>query len=130
MTKAATLIHALLGKYNLLASALLLAVITIASLSPPGSSVDPGTVGVPDNFAHIVAYTAVIFIRAVTPSASMLWFCFAVLAWSGVIELMQPFIGRSAGLQDIYANAAGIILGTIMGYPCRRLLSSMSSLSA
>ncbi|MEM9240274.1 MAG: hypothetical protein AAGB07_09875, partial [Pseudomonadota bacterium] len=42
-------------------------------------------------------------------------FAIGVLIWSGAIELVQPFVGRSASLLDLASNAAGLLLGLALG---------------
>ena len=130
LTKTAAKIRFFLDSYSYAVTAIALATITFASLSPRGSSGDPGAVGIPDSIAHIVAYAVVIFFRAATPSANLVWPGFAVLVWSILIELLQPLVGRSANLHDVLANATGVIVGILIGYSLRRLLLRLSSQSA
>lgn len=120
----------LLGNYSLVLSLGLLATITFASLSPRGSSGDPGAVGISDSAAHVMAYASVVFFRAATPSATLFWLSLAVFGWSIVIEILQPLTGRSANLLDIFANAIGVIVGLLIGHLFRVLLLRFSTSSS
>lgn len=115
-------ISGLLERRGYLFACLTLVLITAASLAPGGSSGDPGTIGVYDGLAHLVAYMIVIFFIASTPSTWVLQLSIMVLAWSGIIEILQPLVGRSGSFLDFVANAAGVVVGLYLGSSARRLI--------
>ena len=123
MNKFGTLLRELFFRYGYLLSAVSLLAITLASLSPRGTVGDPGTVGISDYVAHIVAYAAVVLFSIVRPTAPRFWPAITVLVWSCVIELLQPLVGRSGNLHDVWANAIGVFVGWIAGRMLRRFLS-------
>ena len=125
-TTTAVKVRSHLEKYSLIVSFGALAVITIASLSPRGSTGDPGAIGVPDSAAHVIAYAVAVLFRAATPSASLLSLILIVFGWSILIEVLQPLVGRSSNLHDILANALGVLLGAVIGYSLRVLLLRLS----
>lgn len=84
--------------------------ITIASLMPRGGVGDPGEA---DKIAHVLAYGAATLPAAVGRTAPAIWVAAAVIGWSGVIELIQPLIGRSGSLYDLAANAGGVAIAHI-----------------
>ena len=127
MNKLSALIRELFFRYGYLLSIITLLVITLASLSPRGTAGDPSTVGIPDYFAHIVAYASVILFAVVRPAAPLFWPIITVLAWSCVIELLQPLVGRSGNLHDLGANAIGVFVGWIAGQLLRRFFISASA---
>ena len=119
-------IRGFLDRYGYWLTVLALTSTTLASLMPAGSPGDPGAIGVPDGFAHVVAYAAVIFFPAATPSVPLGRPIGVVLAWGLALELLQLLIGRSASLADIAANTVGVMVGLAIGYSLRRMLQSLS----
>ena len=72
-----------------------------------------GPVGIPgvDKLAHLVAFAVV--------SAPLAWrfphlwrgVALAALAYGGIIEIVQPFMGRAASWGDLLADGAGAFVG-------------------
>lgn len=91
--------------------------ITIASLMPRGGVGDPGEA---DKIAHVLAYWAATLPAAVGRTAPAIWVAAAVIGWSGLIELVQPLIGRSGSLSDLVANAGGVAIGLVLAYFLRK----------
>lgn len=120
-------IRLFLERYGYWLTILTLTAITVASLMPRGSTGDPSAVGVPDSFAHVLAYALVIFFPAATPSVPLRWPTAAVLAWGLAIECLQRLVGRNASLADIAANIAGVLVGILVGLLLRKLLLSLSA---
>ncbi|MEO0781423.1 MAG: hypothetical protein AAFZ46_06640 [Pseudomonadota bacterium] len=99
-------------RYGVVLSLIALAVITGGSLVPHESG---GDVGSADKVLHLVAYAVAILPLTQHKTQTRLIFAIGVLIWSGAIELVQPFVGRSASLLDLASNAAGLLLGLALG---------------
>ena len=59
--------------------------------------------------------------------AALIWVLPAALVFGGVIELIQPFFGRSSELADFWADAAGVGAGTVLGLSLRALAKRRTS---
>jgi len=90
----------------------ILAIVTIASLIPlPILPEVPGS----DKTHHLVSYALIALpVSLVKPKY---WWAFLlfVVVWSGLIELIQPFVNRYGEWLDLAANTVGVIIGYIIG---------------
>lgn len=77
----------------------------------------PGT----DKLHHFLAFAALVFpALAVRPSAAR-WILPLAIAYGGLIELIQPYFGRSAEWGDFVADALGAFAGALAGLAAHRL---------
>ena len=86
--------------------------ITSLSLMPLPSLPDvPGS----DKTHHLIAYAALMLpaFFANHKTKGVLMALFAL--WSGVIELVQPYVNRYGEWLDFGANTLGLIIGAILG---------------
>lgn len=92
---------------------LVLAAITVLSLVPLDELPEvPGT----DKTHHVIAYAVLMF--SVALKKPKYWILIGVffVAYSGGIELIQPYVNRYGEWVDLLANTLGLILGTIAGF--------------
>lgn len=73
-----------------------------------------------DKFAHLTAFLVLVFPTAALWPRVTAWIGLAAVLYGGVIELIQPFTGRSAELGDLLADGIGVGLGIILGASLRR----------
>jgi VanZ family protein len=102
-------------------------VITVLSLIPlPELPPVPGS----DKTHHLIAYGSLMFPLALRRPRYWWWVALAFVAWSGGIELIQPFVNRYAEWMDLLANVVGLCLGDGLARLCRRFggVSGPSSL--
>lgn len=90
---------------------LMLVLITITSLYPaeylpsvPGS----------DKTHHFIAYCALMLPTALRRPKYWLAFALLFIVWSGLIELIQPYVNRYGEWLDMAANAGGVLIAIIM----------------
>jgi len=108
----------LVSKYWYQISLSILVVITIASLIPlPELPKVPGS----DKTHHFLAYGALIFPVALRSPKYWPWLAVFFLAWSGAIELIQPFVNRYGEWLDLLANAGGLAIGLTLGLLIKRI---------
>ena len=69
----------------------------------------PGT----DKTHHFIAYAILCFPVALSKPKSWLSVVTGILIFSGVIELIQPYVNRYGEWLDMAANALGIIVGIV-----------------
>lgn len=88
----------------------ILAAITVLSLWPldklppvPGS----------DKVQHLIAYAALMFPIALRRPKYWLLIGLLFIAWSGAIELIQPFVNRYGEWMDMAANSMGVVCGLL-----------------
>ena len=93
-----------------------LAAVTLLPL-PPGAANLPGS----DKTHHIVGFALLALPMATVQPRAMLWLAPLLAAYGGVIELVQPFVGRAREWADWLADAAGVGLGTLAGLAVRRV---------
>ncbi|MDR4503472.1 MAG: VanZ family protein [Candidatus Scalindua sp.] len=88
-----------------------LAVITTFSLWPLEKLPPvPGT----DKTHHLIAYAVLMFPTALRKPDKWILFGLLFIAYSGVIELFQPYVNRYGEWLDIAANTAGVVCGLII----------------
>ncbi len=94
----------------------LLLVITVLSLSPLDRLPESWD---NDKLHHTIAYAALMF--PVALRRPRWWWAIAsfYLAWSGGIELVQPYVNRYAEWADMAANASGLLAGMLLAHLCR-----------
>jgi len=101
----------LIQKYWLHITLLLLASIATLSLWPVAHLPSvPGT----DKTHHFIAYAALMLPTALRKPKHWLIITFAFLAFSGAIELIQPYVNRYGEWLDMAANSFGLIFGFIL----------------
>lgn len=97
-----------------------LAAVTALSLSPlpelPLPDVASG-----DKLHHLLAYALLALPASMAGPRGWIWVALSLVAWSGLIELVQPFVNRHRELADMAANAGGVLIGSITGAAARRL---------
>ena len=85
--------------------------ITGLSLSPLDSLPSaPGS----DKIHHLIAYAALVFPVALRQPNRWLWFVVFFIGYSGLIELIQPYVNRYGEWLDMLANTAGVVCGVAL----------------
>ncbi len=101
----------LIQKHWLHITIVLLASITTLSLWPAAYLPEvPGT----DKTHHFIAYAALIFPAALRKPKHYLVFVIIFIAFSGMIELIQPYVNRYGEWLDMLANTAGLVCGWLL----------------
>jgi hypothetical protein len=95
--------------------------LTIAwgTLSPPGDAGIPWPLS--DKQIHALAFCLLVLPLSLTRPASIHWLAPCALAYGAAIELIQPFVGRSAEWGDLLADGIGIAVGIMPGLIRARL---------
>jgi VanZ family protein len=94
-----------------------LVAITILSLLPLDSL---PTAPESDKTHHFIAYALLAMPIALRQHArwrQLLLLCFL---WSGVIEMIQPYVNRYGEWADLLANGCGLLMGYVLGWCGRR----------
>jgi hypothetical protein len=92
--------------------------ITVLSLTPMDNlPAAPGN----DKVHHLVAYGFLIFPAALRKPSSLKFIILFFIAYSGAIELVQPYVNRYGEWRDLAANTIGIGCGLLMAELLRRL---------
>lgn len=86
----------------------LIAVLTLAPISGPDV---PGS----DKVYHVLACAALAFPLPFARPRFMIPVALAVAVYGGLIELIQPYVGRSGEWADLFADAVGAIIGAGLG---------------
>ena len=69
-----------------------------------------------DKFYHLIAYALLAFF-AVLPrrnGVAVIIALVAVIAYGGLIELLQPYVNRYGEFDDFLVNGAGTVLGALL----------------
>lgn len=115
---AASLPLAIIQKHWAGLTLVTLAAITLLSLWPlPQLPAVPGG----DKLHHLVAYT--VLMLPVALRKPLRWPLIGVffVAWSGAIELIQPYVNRYGEVFDLLANGLGVLCGVVLAEGVRRL---------
>ncbi len=89
-----------------------LSVITYFSLTPLPELPLPGN----DKTHHFVAYGLLMFPVALKSPKNWKMLALFFIAWSGAIELIQPYVNRHGEWLDLLANSTGILLGATLAW--------------
>jgi len=90
---------------------LFLVLITVASLYPAEYLPNvPGS----DKTHHFIAYCALMLPTALRRPKYWLAFALFFMVWSGLIELIQPYVNRYGEWLDMAANAGGVLIAIII----------------
>ena len=101
------LIRMAIGSAITLVLAAIIAVLTLAPMpagGPAGS----------DKVYHVLAFASLAFPLSLVGPRWTVWVILGVIAYGGVIEVIQPFFGRQAEWADLIAGGTGAILGAIV----------------
>lgn len=77
----------------------------------------PGT----DKTHHLLAYALLMLPAALRRPKHWLLIALFFIGFSGVIELIQPYVNRYGEWLDMLANSAGVALGVVTGMLMERL---------
>lgn len=102
----------------LIITLVLAAVIAAATLLPLPSG--PGLPG-SDKTHHILGFAALTLPLAATHPRALLWLVPVLAGYGGLIELVQPLVGRARELADWLADLAGVGLGALVGVALHRV---------
>ncbi len=97
-----------------------LAAITIASLFPvehlPAA---PGS----DKTHHFISYCLLMLPAALRRPKHWLGLALFYILWSGMIELIQPYVNRYGEWLDLFANIGGVLLAIIIAQSLHWLMA-------
>ncbi len=97
-----------LNRYWMVITFIIACIITVLSLWPLTTLPDvPGS----DKIHHFIAYCSLMFPVAFVKRERLYWYYFVLLAFSGLIELLQPLVNRYCDWKDLLANAIGLLCG-------------------
>lgn len=103
-----------------LVAALVIAVaIAVGTLAPaPSLPRVPGS----DKLHHFIAFAALVFPPVAARPSLALWAVPSAILYGGMIEIIQPFVGRHGEWEDALANAMGALIGAGLGWLAHALL--------
>ncbi|MGK0375420.1 MAG: hypothetical protein ACJA2E_001899 [Arenicella sp.] len=107
----------LVAKHYWPISALVLAAITLLSLTPVANL--PDAIG-SDKTHHLIAYAVLSLPIAIRGGPRWMLLLPFFILWGGAIELIQPYANRYAEWLDFAANSTGVALGACAGVLARR----------
>jgi VanZ family protein len=97
---------------------LVLALITLGSLFPVEHlPTAPGS----DKTHHLIGYCALMLPVAIRRPKYWLAFALFFIAWSGLIEIIQPYVNRYGEWLDMLANACGVVIAIFISQILRYL---------
>ncbi len=107
-----------------LAAFLIIFNIVTGSLYPVADSLD---IGISDKLQHFIAYMALAFVLGLSSRSLAVRMVYFVLAagLGGVIEIIQPYVGRNMSLYDFLADFAGVVCGGVLGILMRPVIISL-----
>ena len=109
----------------LLVTVAILLPITVLSLYPADSLPSvPGT----DKTHHFIAYGVLAFPIALARPERWLLLIVGLLMYSGIIELIQPYVNRYGEWLDLGANGLGLIGGVLIVAVARSIVQKEQSL--
>jgi hypothetical protein len=79
----------------------------------------PGT----DKTHHLIAYALLIFPTALRRPKNWMLIGLIFIAYSGTIELIQPYVNRYGEWLDMLANSAGVVCGALAAKLVNMLIS-------
>ena len=88
--------------------------ITIATLTLIPLNAPEGVPGI-DKLHHVLAFVALILPCAALYPKALLKVMLTAALYGGVIEIIQPHVGRSGELADFIADLLGIGFGALLG---------------
>jgi len=116
----------LIQRYWLEITLILLVSISTLSLWPAANLPSvPGT----DKTHHFIAYAALMLPTALRQPKQWLMITLAFLMFSGIIELVQPYVNRYGEWLDMAANAFGLVCGLLIAKLLLLLRSKKSSIN-
>lgn len=80
-----------------------------------------------DKLHHLIAYAFLIFPVALRKPENWIWITVGFVAYSGVIELIQPYVNRYGEWLDLAANAMGVVCGVMVAELVSYLFPERSS---
>lgn len=98
---------------------LMTTVLTVAMLWP--ITQPPPTPEGSDKVVHLIAFAVLALPLAHTGRFGLSLVFIAASAYGGIIEILQPYFGRSANMQDWIADIAGVTLGIMLALLHHRL---------
>ena len=103
-----------------------LTVITALSLWPLEKLPSvPGT----DKTHHLIAYAVLMFPTALRKPNKWILFGLLFIAYSGAIELLQPYVNRYEEWLDMAANTTGVVCGLIIAELINNFFPAISNRS-
>lgn len=94
----------------LLSVSILLTITTLSLLPLDKLPSAPGS----DKTHHLIAYAALAFPAALRKPNRWVWIVVLFILYSGLIELVQPYVNRYGEWLDLLANTAGIVCGVML----------------
>jgi len=109
-------------KHWLKITVILLLAITYASLRPLYLDLPPNS----DKTLHLITYCLLILPAAIRSHKSLFTLVICLFIWSGVIELIQPYVGRYGEWLDLLANSCGLLIGVGIGLVISKTLDRLN----
>ena len=100
-----------LKKLGLAATASLAVLIAVLALIPMPNTGPPGS----DKAHHALAFAALAFPLSAVGYRPVALVLLGAIAYGGLIEVLQPLVGRSAEWADFHADILGAIFGVGLG---------------
>ena len=121
------MVFALISRWWLPLTLIVWLAITVLSLTPlPELPLIPGS----DKAHHLIAYGLLAFPVALRQPRYWLYISLSFIAWSGAIELIQPYVNRYGEWMDLAANTVGVFLGLSLALLARRYMNTYISRSS
>ena len=98
--------------------AVIIAVLTLAPM-PSG-----GPAGA-DKIYHVLAFACLAFPLPLVRPRFAVWVILGVIAYGGVIEVIQPFFGRQSEWADLIADGIGAVVGAMTGSALSRYILTL-----
>ncbi|MCZ4353064.1 VanZ family protein [Roseovarius aestuarii] len=92
------------------ATVLLTVVIAVLTLMPSSQADGPPT---PDKLYHFIAFAALVVPLGLVYPRHIWWVVVTATAYGGLIEIIQPSVGRGAEWLDLLADLLGAITGAV-----------------